>query len=57
VLDITKTKLFDYCGSPDFHDDLETGLSHVEKSGTAAQVNHGELTALEFHKDIKHDKG
>jgi hypothetical protein len=40
VLDIAESELFNYCGSPDFHDDLETGLSRVEKvSATAVRVS------------------
>jgi hypothetical protein len=57
VLAITDTELFDYCGSPKFHDDLEIGLGRVDKTTTgAASVSNGELTASEFRKGIKRDK-
>jgi hypothetical protein len=45
VLDVTGTELFDYCSSPDLHDDPETGLSCLKKIGASAQAKHGELTA------------
>jgi hypothetical protein len=54
VLSHTKTELFDYMGSPEYHDDIAEGLSKSTK--TTASANHKEFTAVDFRKDTKRDK-
>jgi hypothetical protein len=55
VLNITKTELFDYMGSPGYHDDIEEGLSKSTKPTTSASYNDA-FTASDFCKGIKRDK-
>jgi hypothetical protein len=55
VLNITKTELFDYMGSPGYRDDIEEGLSKSTKPTTSAAYNN-EFMASDFCKGIKRDK-
>jgi hypothetical protein len=50
VLSITKTDLFDYMGSPEYHDDIAGGLSKLTK--TTPSGNHKEFTAIDFQKNV-----
>ena len=51
VLSITKTEFLEYCGSPDYHADLEGGLVVKQTTSTPDA-----LTAQEFRKSVKRDK-
>ena len=54
ILSITKTQLFDYMGSPEYHDDIAGGLSKSTKPTTSG--NQKEFTAVDFRKGTKRDK-
>jgi hypothetical protein len=54
VLRITKTELFDYMGSPEYHDDIAEGLSKSTKP--IASANNKEFMAVDFRKGTKRDK-
>ena len=51
VLAITKTEFTEYCGSPDYHNDIAGGLIVKRPSSVPDS-----LTAQEFRKSIKRDK-
>ena len=55
VLTISKTELFDYMGSPAYHDDISDGLSKAVKSTTAG-TNKDDFTIADFRRGIKRDK-
>jgi hypothetical protein len=54
VSSITKMELFDYMGSPEYHDGIAEGLSKSTKA--TASANHKEFTAADFLKGTKREK-
>jgi hypothetical protein len=54
VLSITKTELFDYMGSPEYHDDIAGGL--IKSTKPIASANHKAFTAADLQKGTKRDK-
>ena len=56
VLKMTKTEFNEYCGSPEYHNDLSTGLSPSTKSTVSTTATTNELTASEFRRGVKRDK-
>jgi hypothetical protein len=54
VLSITKTEMFDYMGSPEYHDNIAEVLSKSTK--TTESADHKEFKAVDFRKGTKRDK-
>jgi hypothetical protein len=58
VLNITKTRFQEYCGSPEYHKDVTNDANPFRKqpSTTTAPTASDSLTAQEFRKSVKRDK-
>jgi hypothetical protein len=53
VMSIPITRFKEYCGSPDYHADLETGLAPRR---IASSVVDSAMTPQEFRRSVKRDK-
>ena len=56
VLKMTKTEFNEYCGSPEYHNDLSTGLSPSTKTTASTNALTNELTASDFRRGVKCNK-
>jgi hypothetical protein len=53
VMAIPITRFKEYCGSPDYHADLEAGLTPKRLASAAVD---GDMTPQEFRRSVKRDK-
>jgi hypothetical protein len=56
VLNMTKTELDDYCGSPGYHNDLSTGIFPSPMKTALIKSETTELSASKFRRGVKRDK-